>query len=239
MNNQKLQNFIDLVTFDQNFIKLESSISSTEKNVITLRDQLKESQSVYEDKINEHKEAKKKLDLQELEVKALQEKEQRQAEVIQKASNPREHDAAQHELETLQVQRDTQEKKLMQLWNLHENLEKEVEAIRVQQDEKQQEIQESINKENDLLEKLQKDLKDHNQQRTTKAATVPEEWINLYDHMRGRVTDPVVSIAQDSCSACFNIVSSKDLQALKHGELVQCKDCYRFLYEDQDNNKEQ
>ena len=60
--------------------------------------------------------------------------------------------------------------------------------------------------------------------------TLPDEWLGKYEHMRGRVADPVVPVQQDSCSACFYSISSRDLQTLKQGDLLQCKDCYRFLY---------
>ena len=54
--------------------------------------------------------------------------------------------------------------------------------------------------------------------------------------MRGKVSNPVVHVYKDSCSACFYLIASRDLQLLKQNELLPCKDCYRFLYFDNEKD---
>ena len=48
--------------------------------------------------------------------------------------------------------------------------------------------------------------------------------------MRERVSDPVVPILQGGCSACFYKTPEQDLILLKRNKLLQCKNCYRFLF---------
>lgn len=238
MNNQKLQNFIDLVAFDQSLSELESSISSVKNKIDTFQLELQKLENSLVEKEEEQKKFKKQLDLQELEVKSLQEKEQRQTEIVEKATNSREYDAAHHELEALKESRDKHEQKLMQLWNVHEQIEKAIAEVKEHKKAKEEDIKNCIAEENDILQKLKKDFEAKSEERNAKLAVVPDEWISLYNHMRGRVTNPVVPVAQESCSACFYIISSKDLQTLKQGELVQCKDCYRFLYDNASETSE-
>lgn len=237
MNNQKLQNFIDLVVFDQTLVKLESLIALSKKKTATLELELHNLQLAFDKKVQEKKETKKLLDLQELDVKRLQDLEIHQAHVVQNTKNVREYDAAQTELENLKLKRDKQEQRLMQLWNLYEHLQKDLEKAHIQKEKKEQDIHTTIIQEQQQLETLQKDFDQHDKQRNQKVAIVPQEWIDLYDHMRGKVDNPVVPMTQESCSVCLYIISSRDLQNLKQGQLVQCKDCYRFLYQNDDSIK--
>lgn len=232
MNNQKLQNFIDLVTFDQNLVTLESSIVLSEKKLQKLRDELQKIQKRVEEKTHEKKELKKSFDLQELHVKDLQEKENAQAATMERVKNTKECDAATKQLDHIRSDRTRHEKKLMQTWNTYQLLEKEVEQLRADYDTKIVQTQEQIAQEDVALAALQHELREQNNQRSSKIASLPEEWMNSYEHMRGKVTNPVVPVAQDSCSACFYLVSSRDLQILRQNGLLSCKDCYRFLYFD-------
>lgn len=230
MNDQKLQSFIDLVTFDQNLIKLENSVESSSDKVNQLRRDLEQLQQLLHVKESEKKELKKQLDLQELTVKELQEKEKHQVDVYQAAATTKEQDAAHRELEHVKVERDKQEQRLMKLFNTYESAEKDLESARQAHEAKSTEIQAEISKEIEIMQGFEKELEDLEQQRDTRLATVPDEWLKRYENMRGRVVDPVVPVQQDSCSACFYSISSRDLQTLKQGDLLQCKDCYRFLY---------
>src|SRR5260221_635295 len=77
---------------------------------------------------------------------------------------------------------------------------------------------------------LQQKLNALQQDRPAKEQLVPQEWLDKYASMRSKVENPVVPVAGDSCSACYYMISAPDLQALRRQKLVQCKDCYRFLY---------
>ena len=239
VNNQKLQNFIDLVTFDQNLINLESLIAKSKQTIVTLKQELESLEKKYDDKALKKKEIKKQLDLQELQVKELQEKEKHQVSVVEKAASSKQYDAASNELENLKINRDQQETKLMQLWNMHETIEKDLQVLQNSQIEKKSQIQTSITEEQESLQKLEHDLQEQNKKRQAIIDTVPSEWIELYEHMRGKVANPVVPVSQDSCSGCFYLISSKDLQFLREDQLVQCKDCYRFLYFDKEDQQDE
>lgn len=232
MNNQKLQNFIDLVTFDQNLIALEFSIISSEKKLQKLHSDLQKIQYKIEEKKAEKKELKKNFDLHELHLKDLHDKESHHITVMQRSKKGKELDAAQKELEHIRAERAHGEKKLIQLHNAYQAIQKEVERLHAEYEQKTSSISNEIVQEQEGLKKLSLDIEFQKTQRIAKTAQLPEEWILFYENMRGKVPNPVVAVSQDSCSACFYLVSSKDLQALRQNGLVPCKDCYRFLYFD-------
>ena len=120
------------------------------------------------------------------------------------------------------------------MWNVYLAVEKEAELLALEHEQKSIQAQSEIATENDTLNTLRANLEAHGGQRDAKIALLPEEWATMYENMRGRVLNPVVPVSQDSCSACFYLISSRDLQALRHNGILSCKDCYRFLYFDHD-----
>lgn len=68
------------------------------------------------------------------------------------------------------------------------------------------------------------------EQRRQKEGLVPAEWLEKYEMMRSRVADPVVQVTQDSCGACYQLLTSQDLVRAKRGALIQCRKCFRLLY---------
>ena len=177
MNNKKLQNFINLVAFDQNLIALELNIALSEKNLQKLRDESDMIQKKFNEKINEKKEQKKKFDFHELHVKELQDKESHQAAVIEKTKNTKELDAANKELEHIMADRNRQEKKLMQLHNSYQTIEKEVSLLQTENDQKATSIANEINAEQESLKELKRSLDDLSTQRESKIDILPSELI--------------------------------------------------------------
>jgi predicted nucleic acid-binding Zn-ribbon protein len=230
MNNQKFQNFIDLVTFDQGFSELEKKQSTIEKTISKMNDQLLTFQKQLEQNSSKKRDIKKQLDAQELQVKSLQEQEKHQAEISQAVSSAKEYEAANKELQNIIHERNSQEQKMLQHLNKLETAEKEYGATHHKAELEIAEINQSIEIEKSLLLDTQKQIDNLQKDRSEKLSLVPDEWLDLYENMRGRVKDPVVKVSQDSCGACFYLISSRDLQALQQHELLQCKDCYRFLY---------
>ena len=68
------------------------------------------------------------------------------------------------------------------------------------------------------------------EQRKQKEGLVPHEWLEKYEMMRSRVADPVVQVTQNSCGACYQMLTNQDLVRARHGALMQCKKCFRLLY---------
>ena len=230
MNNQKFQSFIDLVTFDQNFSELEKKSNSIQTTIANLNSQLVTLQKQLEHNSVKKRDVKKQLDTQELQVKELQEKEAHQLAVVQSVATAKELEAANKELEHLKFERNAQEQKMIQQINKLETAEKEYAGLQLKSETDIAEINTKIDAEKAALNEVQQKIEMIQKDRSKLLVSVPAEWIDVYENMRGRVKDPVVPVIQDSCGVCFSLIASRDLQALRHHELLQCKDCYRFLY---------
>ena len=50
--------------------------------------------------------------------------------------------------------------------------------------------------------------------------------------MRRKVADPIVPVLGASCSACYYAILRQDLTKLKKSGVLPCRNCYRFLYYD-------
>ncbi len=230
MNNQKFQIFIDLVTFDQGFSELEKKQSVITQTLVKMNGQLLAFQKQLEQNSVKKRDIKKQLDAQELQVKALQDQEQHQVEVVEGVSSSKEYDAANKELQYLTHERSAQEQKMLQHLNKLETAEKEYASVLQKAELEIADIHAQIGAEQVLYQDIEQHIDALKKDRCEKLNLVPQEWLDVYENMRGKVKDPVVVVSQDSCSACFSLISSRDLQALQHQELLQCKDCYRFLY---------
>lgn len=88
------------------------------------------------------------------------------------------------------------------------------------------------------IDVFQQELISKEQARDDKEKCVPDEWLEKYSMMRMRVADPVVPVLNTSCSACFYTVTEQGMQQLSRNQLLQCKECYRFLYLEQKDENE-
>ncbi len=91
-------------------------------------------------------------------------------------------------------------------------------------------ITEKTTKETELVA-LTKELDQLEKERVEASAVVPEEWLTKYTRMRLRVDDPIVPIASTHCSACFYGIPRQEITNLKRDYLIICRNCYRFLYQ--------
>ena len=209
---------------------LEKKLVDGKSNIEKLNYQLLNLQKQLEQNSLKKRDIKKQLDMQELKVKTLQEQEKQHLEVVESVSNSKEFDAASKELEFVKFERNTQEQKMLHHMNKLEHAEKEYATVVLKAEADIIGIQVALNSESLMLQDLNTQIAGLQKERISKLDFVPEQWLDLYENMRGKVNDPVVAVNQESCSACFYLISSRDLQALYKQELLQCKDCDRFLY---------
>ncbi len=230
MNEQKLKKLIELVDFDQAFIDLAQKVQSSEKILKNLQDQKDQLEKKLDLQTLKKHETFKQLHDQELKLKELQAQEAHLSEISGSITTSKEFDAAHKEVEKIKFARNQEEQKMMQLSNKVEAVQKEYLVFLEQFEVEKEKIlqQESIQAQE--IQIMQDQLINLNEIRQEKLVGIPTDWLNTYESMRGRVTNPVVPLNHDSCSACFYFMSSRDVQLLHDQSLLQCKDCYRFLY---------
>lgn len=232
MSHQSLKSFIDLVTFDLRFVDLQNKISKLVVAMQTTEQQQQLEQENFAKIAVRHKDLQKLRHEQELRIAELVQQEEHLLQQIEKSTSSREHGVAMKELDALRVTRNQQEQKLLQYMNKADAFVKEIEHLSQQHQQELQALQDKLAAEQASLAAMQQELKDVEHERSAKIVGIPQEWISMYELMRGRVADPVVPLLQDSCSACFYGITPRDLQMIRSKSLIQCKDCYRFLYEE-------
>lgn len=233
MNEQKLKNFIALVTFDQSLTDIAQKVQTSNSMTQKLQTQLQQLEKDLEIRAHKKNEIEKQLHEQELKVKELQDQESHLVASSQAVKTAHEYDAANKEIDRVKFNRDQQEQKMMQMTNKVAAAQKEYQTFHETFEIEKEKLTTLIDQEKNTVQNLTAQMEQFHQERQSKLTDIPQEWLNTYETMRGRVNNPVVPVNQDSCSACFYFMAARDIQMLKNQGLLQCKDCYRFLYHQQ------
>lgn len=230
MKHTSFQKFIELVNFDKKYHELKDR---SENAKVAIEEATAE-HAIYEARVNAviatKDEAHKRVKDSELEIKSLEEKEAHHKELFTKASNAKEQRAAKIELENVQYKRNDIENALGKMWARYESLNERFLKIEAESKEEAATFAENIQKQKDIIAETEKEMASYNADRIAKTEGINSQWLETYNIMKGRATDPVVPVSQESCSVCFYAITAQDLQKLRQSELLQCKDCYRLLY---------
>lgn len=230
MSEHPFLRFINLVTFDQKIHSLENEKKSLVTQIAAIKNQQEESTRDLDDLHTRVIQSKKIVDAQELEMKALDQKEKDKKQRFESLADYKEYQAIKVEIEAIQRMQVDQEQVVLDAWNQLENvqlmLKKKTAEHATQLDQFQERVQELENK----VATVQHELDGLIAERTAKEANVPAEWLEKYTMMRARVTDPVVEIFHQSCGVCSQIITMQEMTRARHGALLQCQKCYRLLY---------
>ncbi|HZW61203.1 MAG TPA: hypothetical protein VFF04_03175 [Candidatus Babeliales bacterium] len=230
MNESPFRTFIELISFDRTILALEQELQKVEHGIRVLHDQeVSLMRDIDQAKTIVH-EAKKQVDEVELEMNTLDQAEADKKKRLELVSNNKEYQSIKGELEVIKDKQHELEQGLIDAWKVLET------AVKTH-DHKKVEFEQQLTKLHGLIQEHQQkkvvilaDIDSLNQKRPEKEKNVPQEWLDKYAAMRSRVSNPVVPVVNGSCSACFFRVSEQDLIELRRHKLLQCKDCYRFLY---------
>lgn len=149
---------------------------------------------------------------------------------LERIINPKEYQHMLHEVKRLKYEQNEMENILLSSLNKAEVAQKEADSLYKAVVAEQNAIDSKINELSEKIVLLQKDIAQKENDRTPIELLVVPEWIEKYRAMRARVADPVVPVVDNLCSSCFYTISDRDLQELRQHKLLQCKECYRFLY---------
>ncbi len=222
--------FIDLINFDQKIFASESKIKNIQKEVSNLKNDIISIQSTLEISKNNWNSAKKEVDQNELKMRELDNLEKQKKEKLENIQGPKEYNALKKEIEKIKQLQYELEPQLVENWNKHDISKKEYESKKEEIEKKINEIEAVENQKLNEIKTNEEEVKNLTQERKVKEQNIPQEWIDKYYIMRTRVSNPVVPMKNESCTACFYALTSQDLINLKHKKLMQCKKCYRFLY---------
>lgn len=230
METDPFKQFIDLVTFDQDIYKAKKEIETFKTDLSLAENEAAALDTALEFEKNILSSAKKEVSDKELKMQELDEKEKEQKKKLELISNQKEYLLLKKETEKLLQAQHNLEPELMQSWNKLANAKNEFNNKSKVIEQKIEETRILIKEKRDNLNSTLKKIEDLYNTRTLKEINVPQEWLQKYNVMHGQVTNPVVEVINNSCTACFFNVTNQDLINLNKNKLIQCKGCFRLLY---------
>jgi len=223
--------FIELIKFDQETISLDKTIKKNQSEFQELKNQKKSVEDAIESIHTQMIQARKFVDEKELEMKDLDAQEKDQKKHLDNAHNQKEYESAMSEIAALKEDQLHLEDELIAAWNKLETIKKKYNHKKDSAQEEIIEIEKQITQKEQEIQEVQKQIATRDSERDDKYTGIPEEWLERYKAMRGRVSNPVVPVADGtSCGGCFYIIPPQDMARLEKKALLQCKACYRLLY---------
>ncbi len=232
------KNLKDLVDVDTKIKNIKSEIKRTEKIIQDDQNNIpklnKEVQKLSDDLLQE----KKNVNQKELDAKDLADKEIREKKLLDKASNQKEYKAAEKELLNITQQRMSSDDALIEAWHQLEEIEKKLKKRKEETETKIIQLKEGLQVQEQSLKDLVIKKDEVAKTREVAAKNLPEEWLAKYERMQNRVDDPIVPVLNSCCSACYYPILTQDMYKLKKSGVLPCRECYRFLYYDEEEEKE-
>lgn len=231
-----------LVEHDKELVNIATDIKKTKKLLKDYQDAIPKLEAFLEEcKLSWQKE-KKNVDLEELNAKDLKEKQKSKQELLNKTASSKEYKAVEREIKLLTSQEIELEDTLIKAWHKLESSKKTLDVEKENTEKKTLQLKEGIEAQKKALEDLTASEVERKEKRQQATEVIPKEWLTKYERMKHKVSNPIVPVVGSSCSACYYSILRHDLQKLKKGGVVPCRSCYRFLYydlqEEKDDKKE-
>lgn len=176
--------------------------------------------------------AKKQVDRLELDAKSLRADEDTKRAVLNKATSTEICEALQKELGTLRGKQRQLEGELVKSWHGLDLAKKVMQDAEAEQQKRGHQYEGDVAKLGAELTTLSGELKALNEMRESMIKALPAEWQSRYVAMQRMVPDPIVPVVSGLCSSCFYQIIARDIALLKKQEILECKSCYRLLYQE-------
>lgn len=226
--------FQALVNFSQADLKVTQFLR--EQNALTHALQILDIQEKHEHELLETArrlmiESRKAVDAKELDTKIIKDRQKALKVRLENAANPKEYFAVEQEIKKLEQELDRQEELLYALWEAAEQYEKKYYDVQEVATGHLAEFAKSRAEKQELLKAVIAHVEEKVHDRDVLQKLIPLEWQEKYASMREHVDNPMVPVAPgDVCSGCYYTISVPDMLALRRNKLLQCKNCFRFLY---------
>ncbi|MGB8468366.1 MAG: hypothetical protein WCE21_05160 [Candidatus Babeliales bacterium] len=225
-----IKKLMELVSFDQQTVTLSRDVAHQQKQV-TEYTQEKQRLTDAVDRTHESlKQARRMVDDKELEMASLdtQLKEiKRKTEALKHA---RDYEPLAKEGERIKEKQTRIEEELIEAWKTLEHLDTQYKNIKKDTTLKCDQLEVTIA---DTIKKITQMQQEHAHrltQRNGLMTGIDPELLKKYDMLYQQVSNPVVPVANGSCSACFYAMTNQDITNLRKRRLLQCKECFRLLY---------
>jgi predicted nucleic acid-binding Zn-ribbon protein len=222
--------FLDLVKFDRAIHFLQVAITNLSQELDSLNGRRAMVVFAIDEATTHVVELLKQVKEKESEMALVDEQEKEKRTKLGFLSEYRDIKAMQSEIDALKHAQMSNEQQLMQIWNKLDQSQKDLIRIKKQQEQELVLLDVQIHDHATLIAQKQEELAVVMASRAGIEAPVPREWLECYSTMSSRVSDPVVIVEYDACSACFTAIAKQDLLRLERRAVIPCRLCFRLLY---------
>ncbi|MBT3455482.1 hypothetical protein HN446_00280 [bacterium] len=230
MTRDPFNSFIKLTLFDAEIVQFGKQIESLEKDLLEAHAKRLQLDVQHREAKQYLHDVQKAVDAKELKMKELDSLEKEERVRLDSVKNKREFDSIQKEIEKISSAQHEEESALMEVWNKLETAKREYKKFEDEFGGNVAKAEEQIKEMEREKKELEKELERKKKDRPELEKNVPEELLGRYAAIQRRTPNPVVPVESESCSACYFNVSKNDLILMKRKRLLQCRDCFRFLY---------
>jgi predicted nucleic acid-binding Zn-ribbon protein len=222
--------FLELVQYDQQAVTLHQQKLTLEKELTQLSQQVALVEKELEVARRHHQATRREVETKEAEMQELGDAEKQIQYKLENLHSPKEYSPLKKELEHIREKQHNSEPILIKAWQVAETAEKDFVAYQAIYEEKVKNLDAQAAEKTQALRALDEQLREFDKGHAHKAEGLPQEWLEKYAMMKTRVPNPVVPVVDGNCSGCHFQIRPHDIAALRKRALVQCRECYRFLY---------
>lgn len=191
-----LQKLFALVKFDQDMIALQKNLDSYKSNLQeSYNERLICTQGV-EQAYEHKKETRKRVDLKEMEVRVHNEDVKKIRERLDAASNQREYNSANKELDEAHAKQSLLEEDLLEAWKQHEQAEQLVQDREQQCNEKVAKLDRVLEDYKQKISEVETELKEKKEERNNYLNEIPKELLDRYLIIYDRIEDPLAAVVK-------------------------------------------
>ena len=230
MSNTPYHEFIRLAKLDQQLILDLAKTDLLKSQIVELNNKVEDAAKDLALSNTMLNNLKKKIDESQLELRSIDDQLSKKNRSLQSVSSPKQYESLTHEIEAANLSKDKIENDILSWYTELDDLSNVVQ-IKKSDFEKFKNLADiSINEKEEMVELLEKDVQKVENEWKIALSILPIEWVEKYKKMRESVKNPVVPVLSNSCSACYSGLTASELNALRHHKLINCHDCYRLLY---------
>ena len=172
----------------------------------------------------------KEMDHCELAIKADRITLTRKEQQLASLGHAKERVALEHEITKIRAEIDAKEDFLMKLFEQQEIVKESLQKQQNVAAASTQALEAFIQSARQEIEAQQAELAAVEKEWRIQCEVVPEKMRAEYLQLRNRFKNPAAPVVNGACSACFMSILPQELARLTPRSVIQCRNCYRFLY---------
>jgi predicted nucleic acid-binding Zn-ribbon protein len=232
------ENLKALVDCDITSVRIEKEITTTQKNLAAAQKQIEQFKKFLEENDQRLIQGQKNIDFYELQAQTLQDDETHKRDQLDNIKTQKEYKALEKEIATITFQRKDVDDLLLNSYHQMDLEKAKIAKDKELYEQKIEQLIKDIDTKQEHLKNLEQNLTQTHHERSALTEKIPVDWLSRYERMKHNVPDPIVPVLNECCSACFYAVLYQDMVKLKKAELLPCRNCYRFLYYDEEEQQD-